>query len=137
MVSSSERNGFACNNLEPSYVVVMFTLLMYISKTWNPLSKISLTGDCCLYLGKACLLITWVFHLLEPPKPAPRQGALPVTNSSDNAFENPFSKNAFGSSQASVSIGCYKLSITVCVPHRAIASSVNLACHRIVMIKDG
>lgn len=38
----------------------------------------------------------------EPPKPAPRQGAPPVTKSSDNAFENPFSKNSFSSSQASV-----------------------------------
>nr|KAF6354674.1 DAB adaptor protein 2 [Myotis myotis] len=38
----------------------------------------------------------------EPPKPAPRQGAPPVTNSSDNAFQNPFSKNAFSSSQASM-----------------------------------
>lgn len=38
----------------------------------------------------------------EPPKPAPRQGALPVTKSSDNAFENPFSKNSFSSSQASM-----------------------------------
>ncbi|XP_066234639.1 disabled homolog 2 isoform X1 [Saccopteryx leptura] len=38
----------------------------------------------------------------EPPKPAPRQGALPVTKSPDNAFENPFSKNAFSSPQASM-----------------------------------
>ncbi|XP_054571284.1 disabled homolog 2 isoform X3 [Eptesicus fuscus] len=38
----------------------------------------------------------------EPPKPAPRQGAPPATNSSDNAFENPFSKNSFSSSQASM-----------------------------------
>nr|KAF6489199.1 DAB adaptor protein 2 [Molossus molossus] len=37
----------------------------------------------------------------EPPKPAPRQGAPPVTKSSDNAFENP--KNSFSSSQASMS----------------------------------
>ncbi|XP_037654796.1 disabled homolog 2-like [Choloepus didactylus] len=34
----------------------------------------------------------------EPPKPAPRQGALPVTKSADNAFENPFSKGSFSSS---------------------------------------
>ncbi|KAF3828691.1 hypothetical protein GH733_004597 [Mirounga leonina] len=40
----------------------------------------------------------------EPPKPAPRQGSLPVTKSADNAFENPFSKDSFSSSQASVSI---------------------------------
>ncbi|EFB26799.1 hypothetical protein PANDA_002621, partial [Ailuropoda melanoleuca] len=39
----------------------------------------------------------------EPPKPAPRQGSLPVTKSADNAFENPFSKDPFSSSQASVS----------------------------------
>ncbi|XP_028379362.1 disabled homolog 2 isoform X1 [Phyllostomus discolor] len=38
----------------------------------------------------------------EPPKPAPRQGALPVTKSPDNAPENPFSKNSFSSSQASM-----------------------------------
>ncbi|XP_044088442.1 disabled homolog 2 isoform X3 [Neovison vison] len=38
----------------------------------------------------------------EPPKPAPRQGSLPVTKSADNAFENPFSKGSFGSSQASM-----------------------------------
>ncbi|KAL2779775.1 disabled-like protein 2 isoform 2 [Daubentonia madagascariensis] len=38
----------------------------------------------------------------EPPKPAPRQGALPVTKSVDNAFENPFSKDSFSSSQASM-----------------------------------
>ncbi|XP_021572541.1 disabled homolog 2 [Carlito syrichta] len=38
----------------------------------------------------------------EPPKPAPRQGALPVTKSADNAFENPFSKDSFSSSQTSV-----------------------------------
>ncbi|XP_054439940.1 disabled homolog 2 isoform X2 [Pteronotus mesoamericanus] len=38
----------------------------------------------------------------EPPKPAPRQGALPATKSSDNASENPFSKNSFSSSQASM-----------------------------------
>ncbi|XP_010998992.2 disabled homolog 2 isoform X1 [Camelus dromedarius] len=38
----------------------------------------------------------------ELPKPAPRQGALPVTKSADNAFENPFSKDSFRSSQASV-----------------------------------
>ncbi|XP_036265132.1 disabled homolog 2 isoform X1 [Pipistrellus kuhlii] len=37
----------------------------------------------------------------EPPKPAPRQSAPPATNASDNAFENPFSKNSFSSSQAS------------------------------------
>ncbi|KAK1345351.1 LOW QUALITY PROTEIN: hypothetical protein QTO34_014062, partial [Cnephaeus nilssonii] len=52
----------------------------------------------------------------EPPKPAPRQGAPPATNSSDNAFENPFSKNSFSSSQASVSISCCKLSITTYIP---------------------
>ncbi|KAB0397179.1 hypothetical protein E2I00_001820, partial [Balaenoptera physalus] len=40
----------------------------------------------------------------ELPKPAPRQGALPVTKSADNAFENPFSKDSFRSSPASVSI---------------------------------
>ncbi|NP_001124738.1 disabled homolog 2 [Pongo abelii] len=38
----------------------------------------------------------------EPPKPAPRQVSLPVTKSTDNAFENPFFKDSFGSSQASV-----------------------------------
>ncbi|XP_073849461.1 disabled homolog 2 isoform X9 [Macaca fascicularis] len=38
----------------------------------------------------------------EPPKPAPRQVSLPVTKSADNAFENPFFKDSFGSSQASV-----------------------------------
>ncbi|KAJ8787530.1 hypothetical protein J1605_023015 [Eschrichtius robustus] len=38
----------------------------------------------------------------ELPKPAPRQGALPVTKSADNAFENPFSKDSFRSSPASV-----------------------------------
>ncbi|XP_036994427.2 disabled homolog 2 isoform X2 [Artibeus jamaicensis] len=37
----------------------------------------------------------------DPPKPAPRQGALPATKSSDNASENPFSRNSFSSSQAS------------------------------------
>nr|XP_044988264.1 disabled homolog 2 isoform X2 [Jaculus jaculus] len=35
----------------------------------------------------------------EPPKPAPRQGALPVTKPADNAFENPFSKGPFSSPQ--------------------------------------
>uniref|UniRef100_A0A2K6KAZ3 DAB adaptor protein 2 n=1 Tax=Rhinopithecus bieti TaxID=61621 RepID=A0A2K6KAZ3_RHIBE len=38
----------------------------------------------------------------EPPKPAPRQVSLTVTKSADNAFENPFFKDSFGSSQASV-----------------------------------
>uniref|UniRef100_A0A8D1M374 PID domain-containing protein n=1 Tax=Sus scrofa TaxID=9823 RepID=A0A8D1M374_PIG len=38
----------------------------------------------------------------ELPKPAPRQGALPVTKSADTAFENPFSKDPFRSSQASM-----------------------------------
>ncbi|KAM9105281.1 disabled homolog 2 isoform 3-T4 [Megaptera novaeangliae] len=38
----------------------------------------------------------------ELPKPAPRQGALPVTKSADNAFENPFSKDSFRSSPASM-----------------------------------
>ncbi|KAM5329920.1 disabled homolog 2 isoform 2-T3 [Glossophaga mutica] len=38
----------------------------------------------------------------EPPKPVPRQGALLVTKSSDNASENPFSKTSFSSSQASM-----------------------------------
>uniref|UniRef100_A0A673T0K1 DAB adaptor protein 2 n=1 Tax=Suricata suricatta TaxID=37032 RepID=A0A673T0K1_SURSU len=38
----------------------------------------------------------------EPPKPAPRQGSLPITKSADNAFENPFSKDSFSSSQASM-----------------------------------
>ncbi|XP_054544457.1 disabled homolog 2 isoform X4 [Talpa occidentalis] len=38
----------------------------------------------------------------EPPKPTPRQSALPVTKSADNAFENPFSKDSFSSSQASM-----------------------------------
>ncbi|XP_026957024.1 disabled homolog 2 isoform X6 [Sagmatias obliquidens] len=37
----------------------------------------------------------------ELPKPAPRQGALPVSKSADNAFENPFSKDSFRSSPAS------------------------------------
>ncbi|XP_053447752.1 disabled homolog 2 isoform X4 [Nycticebus coucang] len=36
----------------------------------------------------------------ESLKPPPRQGALPVTKSVDNAFENPFSKDPFSSSQA-------------------------------------
>ncbi|KAI5938782.1 Disabled2 [Manis javanica] len=44
----------------------------------------------------------------EPPKPAPRQGAMPVTKSADNAFENPFSNDPFSSSQASVSINFKK-----------------------------
>ncbi|XP_006874747.1 PREDICTED: disabled homolog 2 [Chrysochloris asiatica] len=34
----------------------------------------------------------------EPPKPLPRQGALPVIKAADNAFENPFSKDSFNSS---------------------------------------
>ncbi|XP_037674643.1 disabled homolog 2-like [Choloepus didactylus] len=34
----------------------------------------------------------------EPPKSAPRQGALPVTKSADNAFESTFSKGSFSSS---------------------------------------
>ncbi|XP_043455413.1 disabled homolog 2 isoform X2 [Prionailurus bengalensis] len=38
----------------------------------------------------------------EPPKSVPRQGSLPVTKSADNAFENPFSKDSFSSSQASM-----------------------------------
>ncbi|XP_014923080.2 disabled homolog 2 isoform X1 [Acinonyx jubatus] len=38
----------------------------------------------------------------EPPKPVPRQGSLPVTKSADIAFENPFSKDSFSSSQASM-----------------------------------
>uniref|UniRef100_A0A2K6V371 DAB adaptor protein 2 n=1 Tax=Saimiri boliviensis boliviensis TaxID=39432 RepID=A0A2K6V371_SAIBB len=38
----------------------------------------------------------------EPPKPATRQVSLPVTKSAENAFENPFSKDSFGSSQASM-----------------------------------
>ncbi|XP_028348676.1 disabled homolog 2 isoform X2 [Physeter macrocephalus] len=38
----------------------------------------------------------------ELPKPAPRQGALPVSKSADNAFENPFSKDSFRSSPASM-----------------------------------
>ncbi|XP_061045193.1 disabled homolog 2 isoform X4 [Eubalaena glacialis] len=38
----------------------------------------------------------------ELPKPAPRQGALPITKSADNAFENPFSKDSFRSSPASM-----------------------------------
>ncbi|XP_006156359.1 disabled homolog 2 isoform X2 [Tupaia chinensis] len=38
----------------------------------------------------------------EPPKPSPRQGALPVTKAADNAFENPFSKDPFSSSQTSM-----------------------------------
>ncbi|KAM4868016.1 disabled homolog 2 isoform X3 [Urocitellus parryii] len=38
----------------------------------------------------------------EPPKPSPRQGTLPVTKSANNAFENPFSKDPFSSSQPSV-----------------------------------
>ncbi|XP_039100203.1 disabled homolog 2 isoform X1 [Hyaena hyaena] len=38
----------------------------------------------------------------EPPKPTPRQGSLPITKSADNAFENPFSKDSFSSSQASM-----------------------------------
>nr|XP_026235961.1 disabled homolog 2 isoform X1 [Urocitellus parryii]XP_026235962.1 disabled homolog 2 isoform X1 [Urocitellus parryii] len=38
----------------------------------------------------------------EPPKPSPRQGTLPVTKFANNAFENPFSKDPFSSSQPSV-----------------------------------
>uniref|UniRef100_A0A8C0XGT7 PID domain-containing protein n=1 Tax=Castor canadensis TaxID=51338 RepID=A0A8C0XGT7_CASCN len=38
----------------------------------------------------------------EPPKPAPRQGAIPVTKSADNGFENPFSKGSFSSPQPSM-----------------------------------
>ncbi|XP_040833421.1 disabled homolog 2 [Ochotona curzoniae] len=38
----------------------------------------------------------------EPPKPASRQGTLPATKSIDNAFENPFSKDPFSSSQPSM-----------------------------------
>ncbi|XP_059865539.1 disabled homolog 2 isoform X2 [Delphinus delphis] len=38
----------------------------------------------------------------ELPKPAPRQGALPVSKSADSAFENPFSKDSFRSSPASM-----------------------------------
>lgn len=38
----------------------------------------------------------------ETPKPATRQGVPPVTKSADNAFENPFTKDSFNSSQASV-----------------------------------
>ncbi|XP_012874056.1 PREDICTED: disabled homolog 2 isoform X4 [Dipodomys ordii] len=38
----------------------------------------------------------------EPPKPTPRQSALPVTKSAENAFENPFSKGPFSSSQPSM-----------------------------------
>ncbi|XP_063114182.1 disabled homolog 2 isoform X3 [Cavia porcellus] len=37
----------------------------------------------------------------EPPKPAPRQGALSVTKSTNRAFENPFSKDSFSSPQPS------------------------------------
>ncbi|XP_027376408.1 disabled homolog 2 isoform X3 [Bos indicus x Bos taurus] len=36
------------------------------------------------------------------PKPAPRHSAPPVTKSADNAFENPFSKDSFHSSPASM-----------------------------------
>lgn len=36
------------------------------------------------------------------PKPAPRHSAPPVTKSADNAFENPFSKDSFRSSPASM-----------------------------------
>nr|XP_051709768.1 disabled homolog 2 isoform X3 [Oryctolagus cuniculus] len=35
----------------------------------------------------------------EPPKPVPRQGIRPGTKSIDSAFENPFSKDSFSSSQ--------------------------------------
>ncbi|XP_025779553.1 disabled homolog 2 [Puma concolor] len=42
------------------------------------------------------------YTALKPPKPVPRQGSLPVTKSADNAFENPFSKDSFSSSQASM-----------------------------------
>lgn len=35
----------------------------------------------------------------EPPKPVPRQGIRPGTKSIDGAFENPFSKDSFSSSQ--------------------------------------
>ncbi|XP_053759950.1 LOW QUALITY PROTEIN: disabled homolog 2-like [Panthera pardus] len=38
----------------------------------------------------------------EPPKPVPRRDSLPVTKSADNAFENPFSKDSFSSSQTSM-----------------------------------
>ncbi|XP_055457071.1 disabled homolog 2 isoform X2 [Psammomys obesus] len=37
----------------------------------------------------------------EPPKPAPRQGAVSGTKSVDNSLENPFSKGGFSSSQPS------------------------------------
>ncbi|KAM4876024.1 disabled homolog 2 isoform 1-T1 [Thomomys bottae] len=38
----------------------------------------------------------------EPPKPTPRQSALPTTKSAENAFENPFSKGLFSSPQPSM-----------------------------------
>ncbi|XP_048224468.1 disabled homolog 2 isoform X2 [Perognathus longimembris pacificus] len=38
----------------------------------------------------------------EPPKPTPRQSALPVTKSAENAFENPFSKGHFSPAQPSM-----------------------------------
>ncbi|KAM5264550.1 LOW QUALITY PROTEIN: disabled homolog 2 [Ctenodactylus gundi] len=38
----------------------------------------------------------------EPPKPAPRQGSLSATKPAENAFENPFYKDSFYSSQPSV-----------------------------------
>ncbi|XP_055968145.1 disabled homolog 2 isoform X1 [Sorex fumeus] len=38
----------------------------------------------------------------EPPKPTTRQGIPPVTKSADSAFENPFSKDSFSSSQSSM-----------------------------------
>ncbi|XP_060046957.1 disabled homolog 2 isoform X4 [Erinaceus europaeus] len=38
----------------------------------------------------------------EPPKPTSRQGVPPAASCSDSAFENPFYKDAFSSSQASM-----------------------------------
>ncbi|XP_023567615.1 disabled homolog 2 isoform X3 [Octodon degus] len=47
-------------------------------------------------------LLNKLNNLLEPPKPAPRQGAQSVTKPSNKAFENPFSKDAFSSPQPSM-----------------------------------
>ncbi|XP_019060619.1 disabled homolog 2 isoform X4 [Fukomys damarensis] len=47
-------------------------------------------------------LLNKINKLSEPPKPAPRQGSLSVTKSTNKAFENPFSKDSFSSPQPSM-----------------------------------
>lgn len=47
-------------------------------------------------------LLNKINKLSEPPKPAPRQGSLSVTKSTNKAFENPFSKDSFSSAQPSM-----------------------------------